>query len=394
MHDVIRTHLLPLCLLALLAPAALAEDASADSPALAADVKARARKAIDKGLDYLRAAWDEQRAAAGDSKELTHWGHPGLTALALTAFYRSPRNYRNEDGPFLREPFEYLLSIQRENGAINDQDGLDNYITSVAMMALLSSREDVKDVLDKAAAFMTKEQLDEGEGYKPGDKYYGGQGYGSSQRPDLSNTQLAVEALHQYGLPKDSEFFKRALVFISRCQNSSETNDLDVFSGEDGESYVPGNDGGFIYTVGRSEALEAIETMPDGSKSLRSYGSMTYAAIKAMIHAGLDDSDPRMKSALEWIKANYQVDENPGAGKQGLYYYLHTFAKTLNAAGIDEVTDAEGESHDWRTDLVDALVSRQRSDGSWVNDTGRWMESNPVLVTSYSVLALEELLGH
>ena len=28
-------------------------------------------------------------------------------------------------------------------------------------------------------------------------------------------------------------------------------------------------------------------------------------------------------------------------------------------------------------------------DDSWVNDTARWMETDPVLVTSYSVMALE-----
>jgi len=34
----------------------------------------------------------------------------------------------------------------------------------------------------------------------------------------------------------------------------------------------------------------------------------------------------------------------------------------------------------------------QRPDGSWVNETDRWMESNPHLVTAYSVLALETAL--
>ena len=33
----------------------------------------------------------------------------------------------------------------------------------------------------------------------------------------------------------------------------------------------------------------------------------------------------------------------------------------------------------------------QREDGSWANANGRWMESNPILVTAYSVMALEQI---
>ena len=43
-------------------------------------------------------------------------------------------------------------------------------------------------------------------------------------------------------------------------------------------------------------------------------------------------------------------------------------------------------------ELIDAIVSRQRDDGSWINDEPRWMEGHDELVTVYSVLALEEIL--
>ena len=54
-------------------------------------------------------------------------------------------------------------------------------------------------------------------------------------------------------------------------------------------------------------------------------------------------------------------------GSSGLYYYYHTAAKALDAAGVKELTDADGKKHDWRRDLVAELVKRQRPDGSWVN---------------------------
>mgnify|MGYP002046225124 CR=1 FL=1 len=61
-------------------------------------------------------------------------------------------------------------------------------------------------------------QADEGEGYSEGDLYYGGIGYGGDERPDLSNLQMALEALDAGGLDKGDAAFKRALsVMASLC---------------------------------------------------------------------------------------------------------------------------------------------------------------------------------
>jgi squalene-hopene/tetraprenyl-beta-curcumene cyclase len=67
-------------------------------------------------------------------------------------------------------------------------------------------------------------------------------------------------------------------------------------------------------------------------------------------------------------------------------------SKCLSAAGIDKLKLEDGKEIDWRAQLGEKLLSTQREDGSWVNANGRWMESNPVLVTSYTVLALQQLL--
>jgi hypothetical protein len=51
----------------------------------------------------------------------------------------------------------------------------------------------------------------------------------------------------------------------------------------------------------------------------------------------------------------------------------------------------DGKEIDWRNELGSKLLTTQREDGSWVNANGRWMESNSVLVTSYTVLALAQI---
>jgi squalene-hopene/tetraprenyl-beta-curcumene cyclase len=121
---------------------------------------------------------------------------------------------------------------------------------------------------------------------------------------------------------------------------------------------------------------------------LRSYGSMTYAGFKSMIYAGLTKDDPRVKTALEWIKKNYSVEKNPGEGDAGLYYYYDTFAAALAASGLEEVTDAAGKTHDWKKELIAELAKRQQPDGSWVNTNRQWFENDPNLATAFALKAL------
>ncbi len=97
---------------------------------------------------------------------------------------------------------------------------------------------------------------------------------------------------------------------------------------------------------------------------------------------------PRVKAAYEWIQKHYTLDENPGMGPAGLYYYYHTFAKALTAIGDDKLVDAEGKSHDWRAELAQKYIEQQNADGSWVNKTPRWLENDPNLVPAYGLLCL------
>jgi squalene-hopene/tetraprenyl-beta-curcumene cyclase len=135
------------------------------------------------------------------------------------------------------------------------------------------------------------------------------------------------------------------------------------------------------------------EHIPEGHPpSLRSYGSMTYAGFKSMLYAGMSPDDVRVRAAFDWIRRHWTFDENPGLGGQGLFYYYHTMARALAVGQQHHVVDAEDVRHNWREELIDAIVSRQRPDGSWQNTADRWLEGQPVLATVYAVLALEEAL--
>jgi squalene-hopene/tetraprenyl-beta-curcumene cyclase len=208
----------------------------------------------------------------------------------------------------------------------------------------------------------------------------------------LSNTTFALEALHytRYlekevgGDPESKQLnWKAALKFITRCQNLPGYNDQKWASDN------PENKGGFVYFPGDSKAGETKPS--EGQPALRSYGSMSYAGLLSYIHAQLDKEDPRVKAVYEWLTKNFSLDENPGMGKEGLFYYYHTMAKALHAYGANTLVLKNGKQINWRELLAKRLLDLQNSDGFWVNESGRWWEKDPVLVTSYAAITLEIL---
>ena len=105
----------------------------------------------------------------------------------------------------------------------------------------------------------------------------------------------------------------------------------------------------------------------------------------------MDAKDPRVVAVREWLKEHYTIHENPGMGPQGLYYYYHTMSKALSLSGVTKIETKGGKMKDWRKELSLHLLNLQSSDGSWINENGRWWEKDPVLVTSYALLTLERI---
>ena len=126
-----------------------------------------------------------------------------------------------------------------------------------------------------------------------------------------------------------------------------------------------------------------------GRVALRSYGSISYAGLLSYIYANLKREDPRVVAVLDWLRANYTLEENPGMGPQGLYYYLHLLTKALNTCEMDRLELKDGRVVDWRREVATRLINLQQKDGSWANTNGRWWEKDPNLVTAYAVLSLE-----
>ncbi len=355
--------------------------AVAAEPAKKADAgPASWEQTVDKAADYLKSTQADDGSWSRDRS-------PGVTGIVTTGLLQTGRVTPRD--PVADKALKYIESlINTQEGHIAGKDPkvqLKNYVTSVNVMALTAAnRDSYKPVIDDAVKFLKKLQWDEEEGKTPDNDFYGGAGYDSKSRPDLSNTQFFLDALKAAGVPKDDPAVKRAMIFVSRCQNVKGEHNDQPWAGKL-------NDGTFIYSAAAGGQTKT-QDQPNADGGLPGYGSMTYAGVKSLIYAGVSKDDYRVKKAYEWLQKNYTVDRNPGMPQEraqwGLYYYYHTMAKCLDALGVDEVTDAQGRKHNWRADLTEALAKRQRPDGSWVNEQDRWMEGDPNMVTGYALMTL------
>lgn len=348
-------------------------------------------RAIERGNEFLK----NKQSADGV------WGspeYPALSALALAAAVRAPQFNHNKPAPeYIQKGYALLLAAQKPDGGIYGKGGLASYNTSVCLLGLLAAnKEEYAPAILKARKFLINQQ----NHFAPDNPFNGGIGYGGADAPataDLSNTSLALEAIHySKKLAKDGKYGEQpdlnwdaAIQFISRCQDLPETNDQKWATGKEG------NRGGFAYRPNETKAdggkKLTLEETKNNTTPLRTYGSMSYAGLQSLIYADLKKDDPRIKAVLTWLSHNFSLTENPGMDIQGLYYYYQAMSKALSAAGIDDFKLADGTSIDWRNVLGQTLITKQKPDGSWVNTNNRWWETDSVLVTAYTVLALEQL---
>jgi len=346
-------------------------------------LKLELENAIGKGLDWLAA----KQKADGT------WGqaeYPALSALALTAFQGDPSgSYKRKYAANISKGYEQLVRNAKSDGGIYVEK-MANYNTSISLMALLVANDpSYEPVMKKARNFLVGLQDNLGDDVAVN----GGIGYGGTYKhSDLNNTLNALEALHytrylKSDVANDPEArdlnWQAVTRFISRTQNLPGPNDQKWASDD------PDNKGGFVYFPGHSMAGE--QKLGDGRTALRSYGSMSYAGLLSFIYAQVDKNDPRVKAVIDWLTRNYTLEENPGMQQAGVYYYYHTMAKGLSAAGIDTLTLKDGSKINWRQDLAKRLLNLQNLDGSWANQNARWMEKDPTLVTAYSTITMEIL---
>ncbi|MBA4388545.1 MAG: hypothetical protein C0404_11225 [Verrucomicrobia bacterium] len=334
-------------------------------------------QSIDRGLTWL----------ATQQREDGSWSDtnfPALTALPLQAFTASEFKDRQK---VVDKAVKFILSCVQANGGIYREmqgrkgGGLSNYNTAICMTALHSTGNSAhnKVILD-ARKFVAGAQ------YFGDDEYKGGFGYDKdTQRAytDALNTFYTVEAIKTTANVEDSRDrsekrvdinWDETVKYISRLQNKPEAGD---------------QAGGFYYNP--TDPKAGTVTNNSGKVVFRSYGSITYSGLLALIHANVSKDDVRVRSTFDWATRNWTIDENPGMGQQALFFFYNVLSKSLTAFGQDTIPAKDGKQINWKVELAKKIISMQDSNGCWENKVNRYWEGDKVLATAYCLVALEKL---
>ena len=366
-------------------------------PGLIESLQHESQAAIARGSDWLL----KQQQPDG------HWSSPNfpaLTALPLWALCRAPCS----DTQALDRAVNFILTCVHPDGSIFREPaeerkggGLPNYNTAICMVALhATGRPELRPIILRARDYMAKNQHLTGD-----DMYYGGFGYDPATGrayTDLSNSYLAYEAMkltedvedfRPNGEPKTRIDWDAAIQYLEKVQNDPAVNQQAWVATD------PDEQGGFVYRPDQTRA--GIVTDSNGIVRFRSMPGMSYAGLLSYIYAKVSRDDPRVRATINWIKNHFNLNQSSrdpaksadGRDQEGLFYMYNVMSKGLDAYGVDVFTPDNGPAYNWRAALTERLLADQKINpdgtGYWINPVSRYWEGDPILVTSYALLALE-----
>jgi squalene-hopene/tetraprenyl-beta-curcumene cyclase len=361
-------------------------------------------ESIDTALSMAAAFLRKQQAEDGAWRS-DHYG-PFKEGDALTPLVLRTLLAVQDADAACRKGADYLAAFVKADGSIEaGRQGLSYPLyTSAGAIEVLShpSQDRHRKARDGWLAYLRRRQLTEELGWQPADKPYGGWGYcptrprkpkpGEPLAPltesNLSATVFALDALAAAGIQADDPAFRKALVFVRRCQN---------FADDPKQREEAFDDGGFFFIYDDPVRNKAGAAGKDrsGRERYYSYGSTTADGWRALLHCGRPADDPRVRAARAWMEQQFRADVHPGKyaapreGNRGAvyYYYCCSVAQTLRRAGVTELAAPKGKVR-WAEVLAEELIAKQRSDGSWVNLSVPQREDDPLVATSLAALAL------
>ncbi len=163
-------------------------------------LKEKTDNCVNRGLRYL---FEEQKTDGS-------WdNHPGITALAVSAFLRSPIKFADTQWESsVNKSLDYISDLSRPDGGIYTEDS-PSLNTAVCILALCQSDNlKYESIIEKAQNFLVRLQCEESVDYTREDKFYGGIRYGSDRTPDLDNLDYTLQALKSSGFSERPVYSK------------------------------------------------------------------------------------------------------------------------------------------------------------------------------------------
>lgn len=364
-------------------------------------------EARSNGAKYLASRQAEDGCWKSDVYGPFKFGD-ALTPLCLRAYLTSP-HLRSSERPVDQiavNAASYLSNFATKAGNIEEPKFGFEFATYTAALSALALSNDIvgdhRSARDAWLKYLRERQLDESLGWTTDDREYGGWGY-CRLRPrkpkngelvvpylesNLSATTFGLTALHTAGVANDDPAFKKAAIFVKRCQNWAPTKDVRDPSFDDGGFH-------FIYDDPVRNKGGQAGTDRFGRERFHSYGSTTADGIRCLDICGLAGSD-HSKAAEAWMRRHFNCARHPGRygeqremDREAVYYY---YAASLAQTKLEPWTvRVEGKEMSWKQALAAELLARQKPDGSWANRAHAIREDDPLTATSLALIALSAL---
>jgi hypothetical protein len=345
-----RQRLLIIIVLAIPALAALwPRQAVAQNRDVPVDAE-RVRKAIDRGLQYLR---DVENGRG-------HWevdvglamGRPGgWTALAMLALLNAGVK---PDDPMIERGLKYLRNLPPKH----------TYVVGLQTMVFAAAgRSEDRERIQRNVNWLINARVVR-DGRFIGWTY--GQETAVALSADNSNTQYALLGLHEghlAGAKIEPRVWKEIQDFYVASQRQ-----------DGGWGYANFENNGSILTMttaGLCGLIIAGLNLNDSREVIAADGTARNCGRYA-------DNRP-VAAAMEWIARHFTVEN-----RRAIYYNLY---------GIERAGRLTGQrflgNHDWYREGCEYLVRQQNADGYWVSSTGSF-DSWKVISTSFALLFLSK----
>ncbi len=184
-----RMHGIRLCIWCALALSAMCVAAVRSAEPAPAFDRQLYEQTVTRAIQYF-----QSKGQAEDGSYSAQAG-PAVTALVTTGILRTGRSV---DDPLVAKSLKYLEGFVQPDGSVaNPQSAYKNYETCLAILCFSEANKDGRynKPLEEGRRLRQGRAMGRSEGHDKASFSYGGAGYGSKKRPDLSNTSFLIDAL-------------------------------------------------------------------------------------------------------------------------------------------------------------------------------------------------------
>jgi hypothetical protein len=346
-----------------------------------------AQTSLTTATSYLFQKQQDDGSWPSDYKQLEG---AAMTSLVLYALGQTPTEIRPPQfDQRIGCAMSYLTGGIAAKGYVVRPDGTPDYPTYATALTLIAADALDHDLAagdrEKLVRYLLAAQLTADRGFPPNHPHHGGwdmlgdpAARGVTTGTNISVTCYVLQSLraHRRSRSQDSlvkqidAAFDRAWVWLARCHNAG--------------------DGGFFFHPDRFDPMNKAGWEDEKNQRPRSYGTATCDGVRSLLYRGANLDDPRVVAALAWLEKHDDVKTVPGfenvpkelGWHEGLrFYYYATLAKLL-----DELPPEKLPKH--RQALSEVVLSLQHPDGHWQNTSAAMREDDPILATSFAIIAL------